>query len=484
MSTQLKGLIYEKKFINTESRQVKKSNSIVFVLTVFGLCVLPIAAAMCEDGITASGNSVLHSSSDLTFAQNSRKHENPTNGQIVLKNTDNDLLNDFIKSKGYHNSIVFDESNIKQFWISNSVAGKNDSINISLEKNKNQVFESNPFIIKLINVNETQDCKVEIITDKSNFSFNVLNSKLRPLAATTSEESFIEYQVLSNTFHLEDTFDYSFYLQFFSNALDNISIKKIIISFSENKNSKYLFSPGSLKISKNDITHSNSTMSNDSLFCVTGKRTQIFTKKNIIISNAPLKTSVKVTNMGKTSTNVHLGFATYQKTGENLQVRNYPYNVNDNILTVQSSEDGSKSIIVDQYPKWAKNCHLVLGAKEDFSDIPSFNFVEGTIEEVKRLDEDRAEIIMDRPLKKALPAGSKIRIHGAYSGQIYVKSLLLQPGEESTVSFEIKRDNDYMQYSTKALAKGVYYVKPVIFSYTTDESIDNCILISDYIVDF
>lgn len=39
-----------------------------------------------------------------------------------------DLINNYIRSKGYSSFIVFDTSNIKQFWIDKPVACINDSI--------------------------------------------------------------------------------------------------------------------------------------------------------------------------------------------------------------------------------------------------------------------------------------------------------------------------------------------------------------------
>lgn len=156
-----------------------------------------------------------------------------------IQPSDSELIEIFINSKGSKNAIVFDASNIKQFWIDKSVASGNDLINISLQEKK-----SIPLKIQLSNVIETMDCKVDVITENPDISFTVENSNSKTLSNSSKEEDFIQYHISSATFHLENTKDFSFHLIFSSKTSDTLTIKKIILSFSENKESLFLGSPG------------------------------------------------------------------------------------------------------------------------------------------------------------------------------------------------------------------------------------------------
>lgn len=169
---------------------------------------------------------------------------------IFIGNAQNDsaqkdarLLEDYIKSKGYTHPIEFTPSNIKQFWTDNTVFSKDDSINILLNNKENDQFASNLFKIQLLNVIETQDCIVDVITETKNVSFSVYNSKGKVISTPKVEYDFIQYHVVSSLFHLEDTDDFSFSLSFLS-PQEIIKIKRIVVSFSQNNNSVYSGSPG------------------------------------------------------------------------------------------------------------------------------------------------------------------------------------------------------------------------------------------------
>ena len=101
-----------------------------------------------------------------------------SNGAFAQTSTTDDskLIEQFIQSKGYSEIIVFDASNIKQFWTDKTVFSRDGLIHVSLNKNDNSTFESVPLRIQLANVKETQDCKIDIITDNSDVSFTVFNA--------------------------------------------------------------------------------------------------------------------------------------------------------------------------------------------------------------------------------------------------------------------------------------------------------------------
>ena len=161
--------------------------------------------------------------------------------QEPVHETDSDdkLLSEYVNSKG-SDIISFDFSNIKQFWISPTVLSRDNLIQIKL----NDKRESELLKIQLANVIETQDCRIDIITNDSDLQFLVTNDKSTTLSTSSPERDFIHYHIVSAAFHLEDTKDFSFCLRFFSDKMETLTIKKILLSFSNNKESRYLGSPG------------------------------------------------------------------------------------------------------------------------------------------------------------------------------------------------------------------------------------------------
>ena len=192
--------------------------------------------------------------------------------------------------------------------------------------------------------------------------------------------------------------------------------------------------------------------------------------------------SVTIKNIGDTETTVYVGYGAYTQDGVWLNARNYP--VSDKVLKVLSSQEGSTSIFVDAYSDWKKGYYLALNTQEDFSDIPNNFFAEGTISEIKKKDNGQAEIILSAPIKTKIKEGTKVRIHGYNGAYLYTGIRTLQPGEEHTFSSTIKKDESYVGYSSKAFSKGVYYVIPLILSYTTDPNKKNTILISNFSINY
>ena len=392
------------------------------------------------------------------------------------------LLQKYILSKGV-NIIVFDESNIKQFWIDNSVLTKDNRINIILSSNTTNGNESVPLRIQLANVNEAQDCKVEVISETEDFGFSVLNNSSKVLSSSKKDNNFLNYSVASTVFHLEDTTELYFKLKFNSKISESLSIIKIILSFSSNKESTFLVSPGTINYSTSTLsTSSTISSSNSKSISVTGKQSAIFSNKKIITMANTFVSSVTIKNIGDTETTVYVGYGAYTQDGVWLNARNYP--VSDKVLKVLSSQEGSTSIFVDAYSDWKKGYYLALNAQEDFSDIPNNFFAEGTISEIKKKDNGQAEIILSAPIKTKIKEGTKVRIHGYNGAYLYTGIRTLQPGEEHTFSSTIKKDESYVGYSSKAFSKGVYYVIPLILSYTTDPNKKNTILISNFSINY
>ena len=142
--------------------------------------------------------------------------------QSPANTSSNDLFEQLIKSKGYQSTIVFDASNIKQYWVDPSVMSKDNTIYILFSQNSNH---SIPYKIQLANVLENQKCRIDLITNTSDCSFSVSNSNLKTISTSSIDSQFIQSFVLSSSFNIEETKDYSFY---FSNC--SLNRHKILYS--------------------------------------------------------------------------------------------------------------------------------------------------------------------------------------------------------------------------------------------------------------
>jgi len=398
-------------------------------------------------------------------------------------NSNAQLLHQYIQAKGA-GIIVFDESNIKQFWIDNSIIARKAAFDVLLNKTKTQSFESVPLTIQLMNVNEAQDCKVEVVSETKDFGFSILDNKSKVISSSKNDNDFLDYSVASSVFHLEDTTKLTFVLKFNSKTAEALSIKKIILSFSDNKDSRFLMSPGKISYSPTNINTSSKTEKiDDESFSATANRTVIYSSKSIIADKNTISCSVTIKNTGTTPTSVYVGYAVSSHDFSRLDGRNYPYKPSNKVLNVVSSSSGSPILTVDSYSDWAKGCLLALNAKENQSDIPNNTFA-GTIVEVKQLENGQAEIVLDKPLKTELTKGTKVRVHGQTGAFLYTGYKVLQPGEEQVFTSSIQKDDAFLEYSPKAIARGIYCVMPLILSYSTDPSKENTIRISNFSISY
>lgn len=398
--------------------------------------------------------------------------------------SESDLIDKYIHSLPYSSSIVFSPSNIKQYWIDKTVSSQNNTINILLNNHVGNKNASASLPIKLINVDETLDCTVIVLSNNTEMPFSVSNNKSNVVSQSSPQTKFLNYSISSSSFHLEDTAGLSFNLQFISDNLSVASIKRIVLAFSKNEQSNFLLPPIKMEISKDMISCSDSTKIDASSFIITGKQSQIYSNKKILVQDNVFQSSVKVSNIGKTRTLVYLGYRAYSADGMALRIENYPYQNNNQILSVVSAPKGQNSIIVDSYPeKWAPQCHIALNAKEDLSDIPNTSILNGTggfILEVKKKENGHGEIILNSALSKEIPSGTKIRVHATFSGNLYPVTKVLKPGEEAILNSTIQKDSNYLEYSSKAFSRGVYYVQPLLFSYSSDTNEENTVQISDF----
>ena len=391
-----------------------------------------------------------------------------------IKESSSDLLKQYIQSKG-SGIISFDYSNIKQFWVDQSVVSKDKDIDIFLGMNKNNSFESVSFPIQLANVDESQDCTIEVLTDMSDVNFSVLNNNNTVIAESSAAEDFIQTRVLKGTFHLENTANLSFKMKFTSKSSRTIAIKAIILSFSKNTNSLFLTSPGTLRLSLDDLTFQaegtyTATPDKDGAFTVKALYESMICKYNFFSRETSVSYSVSCENIGDLNLAVYTTFYFYSKDHKRLREDNYPYNGINNILKVVSAEKGSKTIVVDRYTEWEKNCFIALNAKEDLSDVPNFNILDAKIVEIVKKDDDSAVITLDKELAASLKKDTEIRVHGLRKHAGGATWNLLRPSEKKEYTLSIVKGKGCYTCSLEKIPEGVFYIKPVVISASTGEA--------------
>ena len=407
--------------------------------------------------------------SGVTLAQTQNNHDNAK------------LIDDYIKSVGYSSHIVFDASNIKQYWVSNSVISQDNLIKILLKRNESNQYESEPLKIQLVNINDSQLFRVDVISDNNNYSFEIDDS-YKTVSSSTGNE-FIQYKIESSSLHLEGFSDFSFFLKFISPDSDSLSIQKIVLYFSEGKSKQTLETPGYLNISKNDVPLAKEVENDNNSFIVSGRKNNIKVDKIISVSDNVFKNSVRLKNIGSQPVQVYFGFAPLTKDMKAIDYKHYPYKNLNKVLKVVSAEENSNKIIVDSYPEWAVDCHLGLNASEDLSDIPNLEILNSRISSVNKLENGQSEIIMGKPITQKIKVGSYVRIMCPAGGNVYYYTNMkaIKPGEEIVLSGTTQKDENSLVFSGKVLPKGIEYVKPLILLHSADK--EECtVLISDYSV--
>ena len=392
----------------------------------------------------------------------------------------NSLLEQYIQSNGNSSYIEFNSSNIKEYWITTGVISSRENIIILLKPKGSIEFSSELLPIQLTNVDPTMDCRIDIVTGGSDLSFSVFSSNKEIISSSFHNETFLDFNIISTTFSLRDTPDKMIYLSLSSKRETEISINKILLSFT--KNHFYYSDKGLISITPNSInTIRNSTI--DSNECIlTGKRTFMLFP-HIINTNRDsfkgINYSIDVVNEGNISLRFYLFFRIYSKNGDILNGKNYPYKSLNKILHILSAEKGSNKILVDSYADWKKGCRVSLDAKNDLSDIPSTNLIDGLIIEIKKNENATSEITLSQPLSHSIKKGTPIRINGSTSNiDLYPVINEIKPGENIIFESSIELKDSFPQFNNKYLPKGTYYISPGILSISTDLSISNKIKIN------
>lgn len=221
----------------------------------------------CQKKKFFCGIALLFCLSGIVFAQ---KADMDFPGNNVL--SDDTLIQQYYKAKGL-NYIVFDSSNIKQYWTDKSIVSQKDSFTILTSQTTS--FKSVPLKIQLTNVNAAQDCLIEVITDTPDLEFTISNQN-RTLSQSSSEQFFIQHRIVSTSFHLEDSDNFSFNIVFSSAKSSSVSIKAIILSFSKNPTSLFLEYPEYDTLMNDFKNRGVSVQENEVQYLISKKQNMIF----------------------------------------------------------------------------------------------------------------------------------------------------------------------------------------------------------------
>lgn len=251
----------------------------------------------------------------------------------------------------------------------------------------------------------------------------------------------------------------------------------------ENINPIFLRGSRERHFRSSSFTSSNCTITHDESgsFVVNGINSEILSRDFFEVSPLTrLDLKVDIKNIGYTNTRIYVGYAFYDQHKSLIGNSNFPYIMSNQPLTIVSAEESQYSFIVNSVPDWRKNCSVGLFAKDDLSDIPNPNLLNGFISDVKPLPDGNAEIIMTRPLKNSIPAGTQIRINHVSGSYVYTDMFDFYPQKSISILSSIAKYDTYHCHSSIAIPTGIYYLKPVILSYSSFPPEMNSIQISNF----
>ena len=103
---------------------------------------------------------------------------------------------------------------------------------------------------------------------------------------------------------------------------------------------------------------------------------------------------------------------------------------------------------------------------------------------LKKKKDDLVEIQLSKSLEEDIAQGTQIRIQGTPTIFIYKMIKNLSPGESVTHKSSIAQFSTYPLYSAKAISREVTYVKPLILSYSFENTNENSIEITDWTLSY
>lgn len=397
-------------------------------------------------------------------------------------------------------TFVMDSENVMQYWIDDCVFRHNGKILIELspvaeidtdsekkeeddDDEEKQQFECSFLKLKIPELNRKKDFTVSVSFATPGVQYQLFD-RFHKLFYTSPVSNGSQTELPTFLLHSSEFAGSELFFKFTSSEVDTVNINKITIDYQSNPDFIYrkLFYVASDQFDSKLISANTFAYT----YSATGKRTMLIAKGKIVVpeKESAIKMSVKVRNTGKNPTRIYVGYKYFDKDRTHISSGSFPAKGTNSIVNVVSSKAGSNTLIVDAMPKYSKGNCIALNARTDLSDVPNLSLLDGNISAVKELPDGKAEITMSLPIKTAVPKGTPVRIHQGAGMFLYMNDQILQPGEEKVFTSSISKDESSHLYTSDSIATGVYYVSPLILSYSTDANLDNTVKISDWVLTY
>jgi len=199
------------------------------------------------------------------------------------------------------------------------------------------------------------------------------------------------------------------------------------------------------------------------LCAVVDNRTYISSKKF-----TPVKAGKKYVlsgtfkSLGKAPSKVYYGFICYDKKKRKISTLHSNVILGTATTLAKACKKGDKILVIKANKKWKKGRYAIaFNAKDDFSDLPNREIVYKITKVIPK--GANMEVLLPAPLKKAYPAGTKVRKHTSSYGSYLYTTICAKKMPNSWKSYSASATLAKPgQMGWKFLRPGTAFVKVVI----------------------
>ncbi len=177
----------------------------------------------------------------------------------------------------------------------------------------------------------------------------------------------------------------------------------------------------------------------DGSFEISARNTIVFSKESFKIDPAKTyKISGEFKSANESTVQVYLGFAPKDARNRIIGMGTVNPIAGTDTELVEACQATDTQVKVKDASKWRKLNNFVIyyNTREDFSDLPNTNRINSNIKEIAK-EGDIYVLTLEKPVGKALEAGTKIRQQGG-GGYLYTGGSPKVTGEWKTLSGTIK----------------------------------------------
>jgi hypothetical protein len=190
-------------------------------------------------------------------------------------------------------------------------------------------------------------------------------------------------------------------------------------------------------------------------------------------------------SIGKDKGKCYLGFMLFNAKKRGIGLANVISQKGSSTELAADAKAGDKVLKLKNCSKWNKKLIprtvIAFNTKEDYSDLPNYNLSKSAV----KLEQKGGiyEVTLSSPIKKAFPAGTKVRAHLNYGGYQYcAASNKTVPGEWKKYSATVKGMEKTTNSNTK-FWPGTKFVKVIaIINYGKKKDQDTKTLFDDIIL--